>query len=154
MSEIVLSESTVEQELSHHGSYASLTSGNSMSPLFKTHRDVVVLVKPEEKIKKYDVVLYHRGERKNILHRVIGERGEFFIIRGDNTYKKELIRKDDILAVMVSFTRRGKRHKVTDFSYKLYSRFWNFIYPVRFLIRGIYLSLAKLYRKIFPKKKK
>ena len=57
MSEILLSESTVEQELSRHGSYASLTSGNSMSPLFKTHRDVVVLVKPEKKIKKYVFVI-------------------------------------------------------------------------------------------------
>lgn len=57
-------ESPVLEQLRLHGTYASLTSGPSMKPLFKTHRDVVMLSVPNREPQKYDVVLYPAPEGK------------------------------------------------------------------------------------------
>ena len=134
------------EQLEKHGVYATNTQGKSMRPLFKTHRDAVVLKKIDREIKKYDVVLYTVGD-KYVLHRVIGKKDGMLIIRGDNTYKKEFVSEDGIIAYMISFNRKGKRHTVEDFGYKLYSRVWNFIYPVRFLFRKFILLIKKMFRK-------
>ena len=150
--ENVILQSTASDELMRHGSCACRTFGVSMQPLFKTHRDVVVLEAPKAPLKKYDVVLYNTDTHKNVLHRIIGVRKDFYVIRGDNTYKKEYIKKEDILGVLVFFNRNGKKHSVTDFSYKLYSRLWNFIYPIRYFIRVVRSLVYRLYRKLFPKK--
>ena len=153
MSDFEISESTVEEELLRHGTYASLTSGTSMQPLFKTHRDMVVLTKVDRELKKYDVVLYHKGERKNILHRIIGKKGDLYVIRGDNTFRREYVKKEEILAVLVSFNRKGKSYKVTDKGYVIYSRVWNFIYPVRALLHAVRHLLYSAYRAVFKKNK-
>ena len=123
----------IEDELEEHGTYATNTSGVSMMPLFKTHRDVVVLEAPCRKIKKYDVVLYTDSLDRYILHRVIGIKKDIYVIRGDNTFRKELVPCERVIAYMISFNRKGKHHTVDEAGYKLYSRLWHFIYPIRFL---------------------
>ena len=139
---------SIEDELSKHGSYASNTLGPSMRPLFKTHRDVVVMQPLDREVKKYDIVLY-KDPRGYILHRVVKIKGNTLVIRGDNTFKPEFVEKERIIARVVSFNRKGKHHTVTDRGYLLYVRFWNFIYPVRFVLRKIRLLLGKIKRKIF-----
>ena len=139
---------SIEDELLTHGSYASNTLGPSMRPLFKTHRDVVVMQPLDREIKKYDIVLY-KDPRGYILHRVVKIKGNTLVIRGDNTFKPEFVEKERIIARVVSFNRKGKRHTVNDRGYRLYVRFWNFIYPVRFVLRKIRLLLGKIKRKIF-----
>ena len=144
----------IEAEIEKHGSYASNTIGGSMRPLFKTHRDAVALKKPDAPIKKYDVVIYANVDHtKYILHRVVKIKGETLIIRGDNTFVREYVDTSRIIAVMVSFTRRGKRHTVDEGGYKFYSRFWNFIYPLRWFFHYAVWPLKKLIRKIAPVKK-
>lgn len=142
-------DSAVEAELTSSGVYASVTKGTSMRPLFKTHRDMIILKKPDAEPKKYDVVLYRMSGGKYILHRIVKVLPDSFIIRGDNTFSPEHVAKDKILAVLTEFNRKGKKHYVTDRGYRMYSRVWNFIYPARFLFhKG--LSLARRgYRKIF-----
>ena len=143
-----------EEEIEKHGTFASNTVGGSMRPLFKTHRDVVVLKRPDAPIRKYDVVLYKNpSNTKYILHRVIRIKGNTLIIRGDNTFRREYVDPSDVIAVMVSFTRRGKHHTARDAGYKFYSRFWNFIYPVRFVIHYALWPIKKIIRKIAPVKK-
>ncbi len=144
----------IEDELNKYGTYATNTVGVSMQPLFKTHRDVAVLKKPDRDLKKYDVVLYIGASHKYILHRIIGVREECFIIRGDNTFVKEYVQRDKILAYLISFNRKGRRHAVEDFGYKLYSRFWNFIYPIRYLFNCFRRALIKIKRTVFRGEKK
>ena len=88
----------IEDELDKHGTYATNTVGVSMRPLFKTRRDVVVLKTPDRRIKKYDVVMYVDSADRYILHRVIGERDGVYVIRGDNTFKKEYVPKNRVIA--------------------------------------------------------
>lgn len=137
----------IEDELQKHGTYATNTLGVSMRPLFRTHRDAVFLSVPDRKIKKYDVVLYTDNLDRYILHRVIKVRAGDFIIRGDNTYVKEYVPRERVIAYMISFTRGGKHHKIDEFGYKFYSRFWNFIYPLRWFLH----KLRSLVRKIIKK---
>ena len=139
---------SIEDELSKHGSYASNTLGPSMRPLFKTHRDVVVMQPLDREVKKYDIVLY-KDPRGYILHRVVKIKGNTLIIRGDNTFKPEFVEKDRVIARVVSFNRKGKHHTVNDKGYLFYVHFWNIIYPVRFVLRKIRLLLGKIKRKIF-----
>ena len=145
---------SIEQVLEKDGVYPSITSGRSMRPLFKTHRDMIVVKRCDERPKKYDVVLYRVGE-KYILHRIIGinEGKKLFIIRGDNTYKKEYVPFSKVIARLTSFTRKGKHGSVDDRSYKIYSRIWNYIYPIRYALYFCKRIAARLYRIVFKKTK-
>ena len=120
-----------------------------MRPLFKTHRDAVMIAPPSRELRKYDVVLYTYGDGRYILHRIIGFKGDVCLIRGDNTYKLERVPKERIIGIAVAFNRNGKRYDMTEVSYKFYSRVWNFIYPIRYLAVMARRVLSKIKHKIF-----
>ena len=139
---------TIEDFIRENGTYMTNTLGSSMRPLFRTHRDAVILSRPEREILRYDVVLY-KTPRGYLLHRVVGIKGDVLIIRGDNTFVNELIPRSEVIAVMTAFNRKGKRRSVEDASYRLYSRLWNFIYPIRFVLRKLRSFLGRIKRKLF-----
>lgn len=141
------SPEVIESELAAHGAYASVTKGTSMRPLFKTNRDVIIVKPPVSELKKYDVALYRSILGAYTLHRVIAVRDNEYVIRGDNTYKKEYVAKDRVIAVLTEFNRNGKKHTVNDFSYRLYSRIWNFIYPIRYLFVKARAIIARILRR-------
>ena len=150
---MIKSIDNVESELNSSGIFASVTQGRSMQPLFKTHRDMIVLTVPTRELKKYDVVLYKLSSGKYVLHRIVKVLPTKYLIRGDNTYHLEHIEKDRILAVLTEFIRKGKKYTVDDLSFKIYSRVWNFIYPVRFLYVKSVALLYNVYRALFKKNK-
>lgn len=63
--------------------------GNSMFPLLRNGKDVVILEKcPTESLKPMDVVLFrYRG--KHVLHRIIRREGERLLIQGDGSMVAE-----------------------------------------------------------------
>ena len=146
-----VSVSIVESELRQYGVYASTTSGVSMRPLFKTGRDVVILEVPKGELKRYDVALYKSNRGAYTLHRVVAVKKDEYLIRGDNTFFIEHIRKDRILAVLTEFNRNGKKYSVDNKGYLLYARIWNFIYPLRYLFHLPRRFAGKVYRKLFKK---
>ncbi|MCR5061085.1 MAG: hypothetical protein K6A80_08665 [Saccharofermentans sp.] len=127
---------TFEEELARNGRLIYSNHGCSMLPLIKQGRDLVVIVRPPEsgRLKKYDVPLYRRGDSpKCVLHRIIRVTDTGYVIRGDNTYFKENdITDKEIIGVLSCVVRKGHEVSVESFGYKLYSRVWNFIYPLRF----------------------
>ena len=143
---------TIERVLDEQGSFASVTNGVSMRPLFKTHRDAVILSRPTEPPKRFDVVLY-RVRDKYVLHRIImvDEENSRYIIRGDNTFTLEYVPMDKILAVLTAFNRKGRHHSVTDRTYRIYARVWNFIYPIRSILRLPRIVLSRIKRAIVNK---
>ena len=141
---------SIEQILRDEGSYGALTDGVSMRPLFKTHRDMVVLKPLDRELRKYDVVLYRVGD-KYILHRIVAIKGDTLIIRGDNTFVRERVPRAAVIARLVSFNRKGKHGDVESFGYKLYSRLWNFIYPMRYCLYASRRLLSRI-KRIFVKK--
>ena len=132
----------IEDVLRKDGKYASVTNGVSMEPLFRTHRDMVIFEAANGELKKYDVVLYRVGD-SYVMHRIIGVRAGEYVIRGDNTYTKEYVNKDSVMAVLVAFNRAGKRHEVSELGYKLYSRVWHYLYPFRSIVRRIRIRLKR-----------
>ncbi len=146
MNDYSFKNTVIESELEKNGTYASVTKGVSMRPLFKTNRDVIILKKPDRELRRYDVVLYRSLQGAYTLHRIIRVTDDEYVIRGDNTYRNEHVAKERVIAVLSEFNRKGKRHYVEDFSYRLYSRVWNFIYPIRYLcfrLRAIAYRILK-----------
>lgn len=127
----------IEEKINADGKVVSSVSGFSMYPLLKNQRDTVTVEKISRKIKKYDVPLYRRNE-KYILHRIIAVKDNGYIIRGDNCFFAETdIKDENILGIMTSFCRNGHIHTTNEFGYKLYSRIWVFIYPLRYVLRRL-----------------
>lgn len=152
MADFEFYDSAVEAELKKNGIYASVTKGVSMQPLFRTNRDMIILKTPDAPPKRFDVVLYKSRSGKYVLHRIIRVRKDEYVIRGDNTYSLEYVPKDGILAVLTEFNRKGKRRSASSKGYRLYARFWNFIYPLRHLYVKSRSLASKVYRAIFKKK--
>ena len=145
-----------EEILEQKGWLVYKTKGISMLPMLHENQDLVVVRAPEGRLKKYDVALYRRGDAY-VLHRVIGVREGGYDIRGDNTYSIEKVPENAVIGVLSSFVREGKKYEVTDFSYRLYARIWNAIYPLRVLYRRCYhfawmtarrLGIAPLLKKL------
>jgi hypothetical protein len=145
----VLYEGDIEKELSEKGSFASVTKGVSMLPLFKTERDMVIIAPLDREPKKYDIVLYRGAGGEYILHRVIAVKPDLYIIRGDNTYSKEYVPKDRVIGILVSFNRKGKRGSAHSRGFKIYSRVWNFIYPLRLAYVKARRLASGVYRRLF-----
>lgn len=139
----------IEQELDRYGTYASVTRGISMRPLFKTHRDMVIICRVPEKLKKYDVVLYTGAGNQYTMHRIIGFDGDNLIIRGDNTYRREIVPRDHVIGILSGFNRRGKSHTVEERGYKIYSRIWHYLYPVRHFFHLLRRLASKIKHAIF-----
>ncbi len=153
MSDAVYTSGEIEKELELHGCYAWRTEGVSMEPLFRHHRDVVVIGRLSGLAKKYDIVLYPNGKGGYILHRVIGDTEDCYIIRGDNCFGKERVPHGAVIGVLTEFTRAGKHHSCRDLSFRVYSRLWHWLYPVRYALHAIRGMLGRAWRALWGKKK-
>ncbi|MBE6583834.1 MAG: hypothetical protein E7649_02455 [Ruminococcaceae bacterium] len=110
----------IEKILGEQGVYVSTTSGVSMVPMLRDRRDTIVIKPAKERLKKYDVALYRRGD-SYVLHRVIKVLPDSYVIRGDNCIKKEFgITDADILGKLVEFYRKDKRVDMNKLSYRAY----------------------------------
>lgn len=146
----------VEQQLEKEDTAAFLTSGASMRPLLRTHKDIVVISRPKFPLKVGDVALYkkQRVRDKLVLHRVIKIVDDTnYITRGDNTYHKEYVSQDDIVGVMTELYRGGKYISCNSSKgYNFYVKTNRFFYPVRWLWNTkIRAPLGKIKRKIFKR---
>lgn len=137
----------IEKVLSEKGFFIKTTAGISMKPLFRDRCDRSVIIPVKEPLKKYDVVLYRRGDNL-VLHRVIKIKGDTLIIRGDNCINLEYVEKDSVIGVLSAFYRGDKHCTTQNFFYKVYSRFWVSTHPVRDIIRKTRAKFGKIYRKI------
>ncbi len=138
--------------LDTYGVFASGTLGRSMRPLFREGKDVVIVRKSDVPPQKYDVVLYGRAG-KCVLHRVVQKNGDMNLIRGDNTYILERVHDSEILGILMEFDRGKKHYTVEAGWYRFYSVIWTMIYPLRRLLVFMRTIFARIFRKIFPKKK-
>ncbi len=145
-------KSHIEQMLERDGVIVYKTRGVSMRPMLKQNRDLVTVRKFEGRLKKYDVPLYRRKTGGYVLHRIIGLKDDCYIIRGDNTFKKEYVPDSEVLGVLTEFKRKGRDHSVDSAGYKLYARFWNLIYPLRWVMRKSKVLGSKVKRFIFRRK--
>lgn len=125
------------------GIYSGLTSGTSMEPLIHHQKDTIIVTKANGRLKKYDIPVYKGKNGKMIMHRIIRVCDNHYIIQGDNTNYKEYVTDDMIIGRLSGFYKNGKKYidLEKNKAYKLYSKIWVAILPLRpvtmFINRGI-----------------
>ena len=141
-----------EELLDEKGFIVYTNVGCSMLPLLREKKDVIeIRKKGPERCKKYDVVLYKRGE-KYILHRILKVLPNGYIIAGDhNTFIETDITDDMILGVMTRVIRNGKNITPDNIRYKIYVHLWCDVYPVRIFLLKIKAFIWRCLR--FAKRK-
>ena len=121
-----------EDVIERDGRLVYTNVGDSMSPLIRQDRDILIIEKPHGRLKKYDAALYKRDSGQYVLHRVLKVRPDDYVICGDNRYTKEYgIRDRHIIGVLTALVRDGKEISVTDWRYKAYVHLWCDLFPIR-----------------------
>ena len=135
-----------------------LTTGISMRPMLRQHRDLVVIAQVCRTLQKGDVVLYPAKNGDFILHRImrLAKNGSY-VIRGDNNYFTEYgITDNDIVGILKEFYRDGKYIDcATNKKYKLYTFWICHSYYLRYIWKRILRPiLGKIKRSVFRIKNK
>ena len=142
----------IEVQLEQGGRAELIVTGSSMHPLFHNRKDRVILT--PRAAKKPDIILYRRDNGAYILHRIVREKNDVFIVTGDNQWQLEEVRPDQVIAVVEGWYQKGKYHTPNELWYKLYVCFWVGFLPLRRPILALRRRLGKLIRKIKRRKKK
>lgn len=145
--------SSIKDILDKTGKYTGLTMGGSMEPLIHQQKDNIIVIKNTSRLKKYDIPVYLTPSGKYVMHRIVKVCDDHYIIVGDNLTRKEYVTDDMICGVLVGFYKNGKRYIDLEKSkgYKLYSRVWVALLPVRpillFFIRGFRYIKRHLFKR-------
>lgn len=123
---------TFEEILSERGHIVYTNVGHSMMPLLRQNHDIIEIHPKEEgRCKKYDIVLYKRGEMY-VLHRILKVLSKGYIIAGDNNaFVERDITDEKIIGVVTRIIRDGKEIYMGELGYRLYVHIWCDFYPVR-----------------------
>lgn len=116
----------VESEIAEGRPVRFRLKGQSMFPLLRNERDMVVLYPcREEELSSMDVVLF-RYQGRHILHRILRREGTRLYLRGDGSYiaKEECFTADVIGKVHEIIYPSGKVISVDSWQWRLISRLW------------------------------
>ena len=105
--------------------------GVSMLPLLRQGKDAVELSPLPRILKKYDLPVYRYPSGKVVMHRVVDVREGQYICLGDNTYCYETVLPEYCIALVTAIRRGDRVISMDSAGYKLYSRVWVTLYPLR-----------------------
>ena len=141
------------KEFIDEGRTATFTvRGYSMRLFLEHERDKVILKRPQEPIKKGDVVLAEIAPKVYVLHRVVVCDGGNLTLRGDgNVCGVEHCRESDVIGIAIGFYRKGRSvpDMVSGRKWRIYSKVWLFLTPLRRYILAFY---RRIWLKVFPVK--
>lgn len=129
--------SSFEEQLEKNGVLIYTNVGDSMMPLLRQHKDIIIIKKSVDKLKKYDVPLYKRSNGQYVLHRILKVNKNDYVLCGDNRWQLEHgITDKNIIGVLTGFIRDGKEILVTNKRYMLYVHLWCDFFLIRaFILR-------------------
>lgn len=137
--------STFEEQLERDGILIYTNVGDSMMPLLRQHKDIIIIKKPVSRLKKYDIPLYKRSSGQYVLHRILKVRSNDYVICGDNRWQMEYgITDQNIIGVLTGFIRDGKEISVTNKKYLLYVHIWCDFFIIRAFILRVKHFLTKI----------
>ena len=127
--------------------------GYSMYPLLVPGRDEVILSPlPDRPLRRGDVALYRRDTGILVLHRICRCKEDGYYMVGDNQVQVEgPLRKEQVIGIMSGFVRKGKLFSSDDLWYRILSRIWLVMRPVRRCITVPGAKVKKLLRKFLYK---
>ena len=144
-----MNNSTFEQELAEKGRIVYPNVGVSMRPLIRQGKDVMIIERPNGRLKRYDAALYKRRNGTYIMHRVLRVREKDYVICGDNCIKREYgITDDHIIGVLTGVIRGGKEIKATDRSYRIYAHLWCDFFYIKVAVLWTIWMVRKVFRKL------
>ncbi|MBQ9748400.1 MAG: nucleotidyltransferase family protein [Clostridia bacterium] len=98
---------TIPQVLATHGFIIHKIKGTSMLPFLNEDTDLVRLVVPKERLRRFDIALYPSQNKGFILHRVLEVKKNYYLIAGDNNAYYEKVPFDKVLAVAEGYYTDG-----------------------------------------------
>lgn len=120
-----MEQSQIEKYINETGEFVATPVGTSMWPMLRNRRDTVYLVKPEGRLKKYDLPVYRRSDGSHVMHRCMEVLPDSYVMCGDHQVQLERgITDEQIIAVARGFYRDEKYISCEDWRYKLYYRLW------------------------------
>ena len=144
-----MAKSTFEEQLETTGKLVYTNVGDSMMPLIRQDRDLLIIEKkPMGRLKKYDVPLYRRDSGQYVLHRILKVRENDYVICGDNRWQREFgIEDRHIIGILTGIVRDGKTIPVTDKKYRCYVHLWCDLFWIRAAIVRVQMKLKRMRRK-------
>lgn len=144
---------SIKDILDTFGKYTGLTMGQSMWPLIHQQRDNIIVVKPEGRLKKYDIPVYILPSGKYVMHRIIEVKDDHYVILGDGLTTLEKVTDDMICGKLIGFYKNGKRYIDLEKNkgYKLYSRVWVALRPIRPFFLFVKSGMGWIKRHIFKR---
>jgi len=143
-----MTKSTFEEQLEKNGKLIYTNVGDSMMPLIRQGRDLLIIEPVRGRLKKYDVPLYKRDSGQYVLHRILKVRRDDYVICGDNRWAKEYgITDRHIIGVLTAVIRNGREVSVNSRKYKLYVHIWCDLFPVRAFILHAVNKLKRLMKR-------
>ena len=123
----------VAERLSDGDNVRLRLKGNSMFPLLRNNKDVVVLAPcTGEKLVPMDVVLFrYRGDY--VLHRIVRREGDRLLMQGDGVYASfEQCMVGDVVGRVIAVCRpSGRVDSVDGWRWRIASRLWRVVEPLR-----------------------
>ncbi len=143
-----MAKSTFEEQLAKSGKLIYTNKGDSMMPLIKQDRDLLVIEPVHGRLKKYDVPLYKRDSGQYVLHRILKVRDSDYVICGDNRWSKEYgVTDRHIIGVLTAVIRNGREVSVNSRKYRLYVHLWCDLFPVRAFVLHAANKLKRLIKR-------
>lgn len=136
---VMLSEiyDVMKEMLENGGTVDFNPRGTSMLPTLRNDGDRVVL-KKNDKLKKYDLPLYLRDNGQFVLHRVhrVNSDGTYNMCGDNQWHIEENIRPDQIIGTVIKINRNGIVFSTNNLIYRFYVILWVTIRPIRRIIIG------------------
>ena len=137
----------IERLLAQGQSIQIQPQGYSMYPMFVPGRDSAVIEQADaSRLKRSDVVLYRRESGILVLHRICRIREDGFYFVGDNQSEVEgPLRGSQIKGILSGFIRNGKYISVRNPLYRIASRLWLFLRPLRPALSTVAAAVKALF---------
>ncbi len=140
-----MNRSSFEEIIERDGRLIYTNVGDSMEPLIREGRDLLVIEKPSGRLKRYDIPLYKRDNGKYVLHRVLKVRDEDYVICGDDRYTPEYgITDRNVIGVLTALITDGKERKLEGKRYGIYVFFWCRLFP----LRALFLRMKHYFKRL------
>lgn len=141
-------------QLKQGGRANLMVTGSSMLPWLREERDTVLLSPINGDLLPGDVALYRRDNGRYLLHRVISLTPEGYLFCGDNQAYLEPVRQDQLLALMIGYTRKGKVYDLNAVGYRLYSWIWLRLFCLRKSYIRMRRRLGRMRRRFLNRRKR
>lgn len=143
-----MSNASFEEIINRDGRLIYSSVGDSMLPMIKQGRDLLVIERPAGRLKRYDIPLYKRDNGRYVLHRILKVRDKDYVICGDNRYWPEYgITDRHIIGVLTAVITDGVEKPLTGVRYGLYVFFWCRLFCVRALILRVVSFMKRVGRR-------